>query len=91
MHHSHPRIASPGAGGKGPSDSPGRAGHVSGFLGHGISVGIGLSLARRLGDVRFQTYVLVSEDDMESGVAWEGALTAAKYRSSEPTVFYGLQ
>jgi len=46
-----------------------------------------LSLARRLGDVRFQTYVLVSEDDMESGVAWEGALTAAKYRSSEPTVF----
>lgn len=58
----------------------------SGFLGHGISVGVGLSLAQRLGDVCFHTYVLVSEGDMQSGVAWEGALTAAKYRTSEMTV-----
>jgi transketolase len=58
----------------------------SGFLGHGISVGVGLSLAQRLGDVCFHTYVLVSEGDMESGVAWEGALAAAKYRTSEMTV-----
>lgn len=58
----------------------------SGFLGHGISIGVGLSLAQRLGTKRFHTYALVSEGDMQSGVAWEGALTAAKYRITEMTV-----
>jgi transketolase len=58
----------------------------SGFLGHGISVGVGLSLGQRLGDAHFHTYALVGEGDMQSGVAWEGALTAAKYRTTELTV-----
>ncbi len=58
----------------------------SGFLGHGISIGSGLSLAQRLGGPRFHTYVLVSEGDMQSGVAWEGAMTAAKFRITEMTV-----
>jgi transketolase len=58
----------------------------SGFLGHGISIGVGLSLAQRLGETRFHTYVLASEGDMQSGVAWEGAMTAAKYRVTEMTV-----
>ncbi len=58
----------------------------SGFLGHGLSIAVGLSLAQRLGGPRFHTYVLSSEGDMQSGVAWEGALTAAKYRTTELTV-----
>ncbi len=58
----------------------------SGFLGHGISIGVGLTLAQRLGQERFHTYVLVSEGDMQSGVAWEGALAAAKFRTTEMTV-----
>jgi transketolase len=58
----------------------------SGFLGHGISVGVGLALAQRLGGPKFHIYVLVSDGDMQSGVAWEGAMTAAKYRTSEMTV-----
>jgi transketolase len=58
----------------------------SGFLGHGLSIGVGLSLAQRLGDTRFHTYVLASEGDMQSGVAWEGALAAAKYHIHEMTV-----
>ncbi len=58
----------------------------SGFLGHGISIGVGLSLAQRLSETRFHTYVLASEGDMQSGVAWEGAMTAAKFCITEMTV-----
>ena len=58
----------------------------SGFLGHGISIGVGMVLAQRLTPLRYQVYVLVSDGDMQSGVAWEGAMTAAKYRTSELTV-----
>ncbi len=58
----------------------------SGFLGHGISIGVGLSLAQRSSDAHFHTYVLVGEGDMQSGVAWEGCLMAAKFRITEMTV-----
>jgi transketolase len=58
----------------------------SGFLGHGISIGVGMALAQRLDGPPFHIYVLVSDGDMQSGVAWEGAMTAAKYRTSEMTV-----
>lgn len=58
----------------------------SGFLGHGLSVAVGLTLAQRLKPPQFHTYVLMSDGCMQSGVAWEGALTAAKYRASELTV-----
>lgn len=58
----------------------------SGFLGHGISIGAGMALAQRLGGPHFKIYVLVSDGDMQSGVAWEGAMTASKYRTTEMTV-----
>jgi transketolase len=58
----------------------------SGFLGHGLSIAVGLALAQRLGGPKYRIYVLMSDGDMQSGVAWEGALTAAKYRASEVTV-----
>jgi transketolase len=58
----------------------------SGFLGHGLSVAVGMALAQRLGVPRYHIYVMMSDGDMQSGVAWEGALTAAKYRTSEVTV-----
>ena len=58
----------------------------SGFLGHGLSIAVGMALAQRLSGSGFHIYVLVSDGDMQSGVAWEGAMTAAKYRTSEVTV-----
>jgi transketolase len=58
----------------------------AGFLGHGLSIGVGLALAQRLSKERYHVYVLVGDGDMQSGVAWEGALTAAKYCTSEVTV-----
>jgi transketolase len=58
----------------------------SGFLGHGISIGVGLALAQRLAGPHFHIYVLIGEGDVQSGVSWEGALAAAKYHTSELTV-----
>jgi transketolase len=58
----------------------------SGFLGHGLSIGVGLALSQRLSEERYRIYALMSDGDMQSGVAWEGALTAAKYNTSEVTV-----
>ncbi len=58
----------------------------SGFLGHGLSIAVGLALAQRLRGPRYHVYALMSDGDMQSGVAWEGALTAAKYKASEVTV-----
>jgi transketolase len=64
----------------------------AGPLGHGIAVGAGMALALRgtgkpsslsapsarasLG----QVYVLLGDGELNSGVIWEGAMTAAKYR-----------
>jgi len=58
----------------------------SGFLGHGLSIAVGLALAQRLGGPRYHIYALMSDGDMQSGVAWEGALTASKFRTTEVTV-----
>lgn len=58
----------------------------SGFLGHGLSIAVGLALAQRLSEIKFHTYVLMSDGDMQSGVAWEGAMTASKYNTTELTV-----
>ena len=58
----------------------------TGFLGHGLSIGVGMALAQRLSDLKYHIYILMSDGDMQSGVAWEGAMTAAKYRTSELTV-----
>jgi transketolase len=58
----------------------------SGMLGHGLSVAVGMTLAQRLSGPRYHIYVLVSDGEMQAGVAWEGAMTAAKYRTSEVTV-----
>ncbi len=58
----------------------------SGFLGHGLSIGVGLALAARMNGERHHIYALMSDGDMQAGVAWEGALTAAKYNTSEVTV-----
>jgi transketolase len=58
----------------------------SGFLGHGLSVAVGLALAQRLRGPRYHIYVMMSDGDMQSGVAWEGAMAAAKFKTSEVTV-----
>jgi len=54
--------------------------------GHGLPVGAGLCLAARLKGLNYRVYVLVGDGESESGVLWEGALIASKYRLAELTV-----
>ncbi len=58
----------------------------SGFLGHGLSIAAGMALVQRVTGPHYHIYVLVGDGDMQSGVAWAGALIAAKYRAAELTV-----
>lgn len=52
---------------------------TAGALGHGIAIGAGLALAARLDGEPYRTYVLLGDGEIQAGVAWEGAMTAAKY------------
>jgi len=52
---------------------------TAGLLGHGIPVGIGLSLAARLRNAAYRTYVVLGDGECQAGVVWEGAMAAAKF------------
>ncbi len=52
----------------------------TGALGHGISVGLGMSLAFRLSGSGAWTYVMVGEGCLDEGQSWEALMAAAKFR-----------
>lgn len=58
----------------------------AGPLGHGICVGIGMALAAKkdAGDQR--VYVICGDGELNSGVIWEGALLAPKFRVDNLTL-----
>ena len=66
---------------------------VAGPLGHGVAVGAGMAWALSRGidkpsaasapsamATRARVYVLLGDGELDAGVVWEGAMTAAKYR-----------
>ena len=66
---------------------------VSGPLGHGVAVGVGMawSLSRGVAKpsaasapsaraAQARVYVLLGDGELDAGVVWEGAMAAAKYR-----------
>jgi transketolase len=59
---------------------------TTGILGHGISVGVGLALAARLGKKQYRTYVLLGDGECQAGVIWEGAMAAAKFKLANLTL-----
>lgn len=58
---------------------------TTGFLGHGLAIGAGLSLAARLKGLDYQTYVVLGDGECQAGILWEGAMTVGKYRLSNLT------
>ncbi len=52
----------------------------SGPLGEGLSQAIGIVLAAKLNNKKYQTYCVMSDGEQDSGNIWEAAMFAGKYR-----------
>ena len=50
---------------------------ATGSLGHGLSLGLGMTLAGRIQNRSFRVYVLLSDGECNEGVVWEAAMLAA--------------
>jgi transketolase len=52
----------------------------TGTLGHGISIAVGLLLSAILRCIDYRVYVLLGDGECQSGVIWEGAMAASKFK-----------
>lgn len=57
----------------------------TGSLGHGLSVGCGIALAEKLNKKHFNSYVLISDAELNEGQVWEAAAFAAHNKLSRLT------
>jgi len=53
---------------------------VSGSLGQGLSVGVGIRLAARHQGKDFRTFVLLGDGEIQEGSVWESAMAAAHFK-----------
>ena len=58
----------------------------TGSLGHGFSVGIGMSLASRINKIDNNIFVILGDGELGEGSNWEAAMCAAKHKLSNITV-----
>ena len=52
----------------------------TGALGHGLSVGVGLSLSGKMTDRDFRVFVLTGDGELQEGSNWEAAMSAAHFK-----------
>jgi len=52
----------------------------SGALGHGLSVGVGLSIAHKMDDKSAKTFVLMGDGEQAEGSIYEAAMSASHYQ-----------
>ena len=52
----------------------------TGPLGLGLSAGVGISLSGKVDKKDFITYVLMGDGEIQEGIIWEAAMSAAKYK-----------
>ena len=55
---------------------------TTGSLGHGLSIGIGFSLANRMDNRNSKCFVLLGDGECNEGSVWEAALSAAQFKLS---------
>jgi len=58
----------------------------TGALGHGVPIGVGISLAMRLQKRKSRVFVLTGDGEINEGSNWEAAMAAAKHKLSNLTV-----
>ncbi|MCX6239045.1 MAG: transketolase [Bacteroidia bacterium] len=59
----------------------------TGALGHGLSMGVGMALAAKIREQIYRVVVVVGDGEINEGSVWEAALSAAKHKLSNLTVF----
>ena len=59
---------------------------TTGSLGHGLPLGVGMALSRKLGDICGHIYVLVGDGELQEGTTWESLLFAAHHNLNNLTV-----
>ena len=52
----------------------------TGALGHGLSVGLGMSLAARVQQKKYWTFIIVGDGCLNEGQSWEAIMSMAKFR-----------
>jgi transketolase len=60
---------------------------TTGALGHGLSMAVGMALAARIRRQQHRVIVVVGDGEINEGSIWEAAMSAAKHRLSNLTVF----
>ena len=59
----------------------------TGALGHGMSIGVGMALAAKLQSRNTRVAVIVGDGETNEGSIWEAAMSAAKHKLSNLTIF----
>ncbi|MGZ3996481.1 MAG: transketolase [Flavisolibacter sp.] len=52
---------------------------TTGSLGNGLSIGVGMALSSHLKNQQYNVYVLLGDGEIQEGMVWEAAMSAAKY------------
>jgi len=58
----------------------------TGPLGLGLPAGLGMALAAKLDGLDYRTYVLMGDGELQEGIVWEAAMSAAKFKADNLTV-----
>jgi transketolase len=53
----------------------------TGPLGLGLSAGLGMALAAKLDGLDYRTIVLMGDGELQEGIVWEAAMSAAKFKA----------
>lgn len=59
----------------------------TGALGHGLSMGVGMALVAKIREQTYRVVVVVGDGEINEGSVWEAAMSAAKHKLSNLTVF----
>ncbi len=58
----------------------------TGSLGHGLPIGVGMSLNAKIDKAAYRTFVIVGDGECNEGSVWEAAMAANKHQLSNLTV-----
>lgn len=60
---------------------------TTGLLGQGLSIGVGMAVAKRINHDNHRVYVVVGDGELHEGQIWESVLQAAQFKLSNLVLF----